>query len=232
LGVNFSVSPGAEMVEVEPLMLATAAVAGADERLTICAISWLARYHSFVDGRRLSELTRNSTSTVRSYLGIMLSLAIEAPEGAGRAPQYEAALAHCKPLRRPRALYDNIEALPAFREWVRTHGLPVYRRWGFWHDDVTLKLASINPLARILKVPELRARALCGPSIEAAFLAHAMDGITNARSLSRDIGVSYAAAHAAVERLVGRGLLLRHRNGVRQELSPSAFAVNALKVKS
>ena len=82
--------------------------------------------------------------------------------GAGRAPQYEAALAHCKPLRRPRALYDNIEALPAFRDWARTHSLPVYRRWGFWHDDVMLKLVSVHPLARILKVPELRARALCG----------------------------------------------------------------------
>jgi len=232
LGVNFSVASCTDMVEVEPLILATATVAGADERLTTCAISWLARYHSFVDGRRLSELTRDSTPSVRSYLGIMLSLAIEAPDGAGRAPQYEAALAHCKPLRRPRALYDNIEALPAFRDWARTHSLPVYRRWGFWHDDVTLKLVSVHPLARILKVPELRARALCGPSIEAAFIAHAMDRITNARSLSRDIGVSYAAAHAAVERLVGRGLLLRHRNGVRQELSPSAFAVNALKVES
>jgi hypothetical protein len=103
---------------------------------------------------------------------------------------------------------------------------------GFWHDDVTLKLVSVHPLARLLKVPELRARALCGPSIEAALIAHAMDRITNARSLSRDIGVSYAAAHAAVERLVGRRLLLRRRNGVRQELSPSAFAVNALKVES
>jgi hypothetical protein len=61
---------------------------------------------------------------------------------------------------------------------------------------------------------------------------HRLDHITNARSLSRDIGVSYAAAHAAVERSVGRGLLLRHRNGVRQELSASAFAVNALKVES
>jgi DNA-binding MarR family transcriptional regulator len=59
-----------------------------------------------------------------------------------------------------------------------------------------------------------------------------MDRIANARSLSREIGVSYAAAHAAVERLVGRGLLLRHRNGVRQELSLSAFAVDALKVAS
>jgi hypothetical protein len=229
LGVNFSVTPCTDIVEAEPLILATAAVKGADERLTICAVSWLARYHAFVDGRRLSELARDATPTVRSYLGMMLSLAIEAPDGAGRAPQYEAALAHCKPLRRPRALYDNIEALPAFREWARKHGLPVYRRWGFWHDDVTLKLVSVHPLARILKVPELRARALCGPSIEAAFMARTMDRITNARSLSRDIGVSYAAAHAAVERLVGRGLLLRRRNGVRQELSPSALAVDALK---
>ena len=71
--------------------------------------------------------------------------------------------------------------------------------------DMTLKLGSVHPLAWILKVPELRARALCGPSIEAAFIARAMDRITNARSLSRDIGVSYAAAHAAVERLVGFG---------------------------
>jgi hypothetical protein len=185
-----------------------------------------------VEGRHLSELTRDSTPTVRSYLGILLSLAIEASDGARRAPQYEAALAHCKPLRRPRAMYDNIEALPAFREWARTQGLPPYRRWGFWHDDVMLTLMSVHPLARILKVPELRARALFGPSIEAAFIAHAMDRITNARSLSRDIGVSYAAAHAAVERLVGRWLLLRRRNGVRQELSPSAFAVGALKVES
>jgi hypothetical protein len=232
LGVNFSVKSCTDTVELEPLILATAAVAGVDERLTICAISWLACYHSFVDGRRLSELTRDATPTVRSYLGMMLSLAIEAPEGAGRAPQYEAALAHCKPLRRPRALYDNIEALPAFREWARKHSLPLYRRWGLWHDDVTLKIVSVHPLARILKVPEVRARALCGPSIEAALLAHTMDRITNARSLSREIGVSYAAAHAAVERLVGRGLLLRHRNGVRQELSLSAFAVDALKVAS
>jgi hypothetical protein len=230
LGVNFSVKPCTAIVEVEPLVLATAAVAGADERLTICAISWLACYHSFVDGRRLSELTRDTAPTVRSYLGMMFSLAIEAPEGAGRAPQYDAALARCKPLRRPRALYDNVEALPEFREWARMHSLPLYRRWGLWHDDVTLKTVSVHPLARILRVPELRARALCGPSIESAFMAHTMDRITNARSLSRDIGVSYAAAHAAVERLVGRGLLLRHRNGVRQELSLSAFAVDALKV--
>jgi DNA-binding MarR family transcriptional regulator len=57
-----------------------------------------------------------------------------------------------------------------------------------------------------------------------------MERVTNARALSRELGVSYATAHATVERLVGRGLLLRHRQGVRQELSLSAFAAEALKV--
>jgi hypothetical protein len=135
LGVNFSGKSCPDMVEVEPLVLATAAAASADERLIICAVSWLARYHSFVDGRRLSELTRDAAPTVRSYLGLMLSLAIEVPEGAGRAPQFETALTYCKPLRKPRAMYDNIEALPAFRDWARTNSLPLYRRWGLWHDD-------------------------------------------------------------------------------------------------
>jgi hypothetical protein len=230
LGVNFSGQSSAEQVEVESLVLATARIGGADERLTVCAISWLACYPSFVDGRRLSELTRDAAPVVRAYLGVILTLAIEAPDGAGRAPQYEAALAHCKPLRRARALYDDIEAIPAFRTYARKHALPLYRRWGFWHDDATLKRSSVHPLARILAVPELRTRALCGPSIEAAFMAHAMDRVTNARALSRELGVSYATAHATVARLVGRGLLLRHRQGIRQELSVSAFAAEALQV--
>jgi hypothetical protein len=139
-------------------------------------------------------------------------------------------LTHCRPFRRARSLYDDIEAIPAFRTYARTHALPLYRVWGFWHDDATLKRSSVHPLARILTVPELRTRALCGPSIEAAFIAHTMDRVTNARALSREIGVSYATAHATVERLVGRGLMLRHRRGVRHELSLSVFAVEALKV--
>jgi len=45
-----------------------------------------------------------------------------------------------------------------------------------------------------------------------------------ATAASRDVGVSYAAAHAAVERLVGRGLLLRHRNGARPAPSGASIA--------
>ena len=167
LGVNFSGPASANPVEVESLIMATAEAGGIDERLTVCAASWLACYPAFVDGRRLSELARAAAPLARSYLGVLLTLALESPDGAHRAPQYRAALAHCKPATEPRAFYDVIERTPKLREFARTHTLPLYRRFGLWHDDVTLKRASIHPLARLLSVPELRARTLCGPLLEA-----------------------------------------------------------------
>ena len=230
LGVNFTGRSSTEPVDVERLILATAHVAGADERLTLCAVSWLAAYHTFIDGRRLSELTRDADPKTRAYLGAMLTLAIEAPEGAGRAPEFDTAISHCRPFRRPRVFYDNLDISPTYKVWMRAHALPLYRRWGLWHDDTTLKRVSLHDLDWLLTVPELRARALCGPSIEASCMAYTKERVTNARSLSRQLGVSYAAAHAAVDRLVGRGLLVRRRNGVRQELRLSPFATAALTV--
>ena len=128
---------------------------------------------------------------------------------------------------RPRAFYDIFERMSAYRHRVKTHALPLYRRWGLWHDDMTLKNVSLHALDGLLKVPEIRARALCGPSIEASCIAHTRTKMTNARELSRQLGISYAATHAAVERLVGRGLLVRQRNGVKQELRLSPLTVAA-----
>jgi hypothetical protein len=221
LGINFTGPSSTHTVDVENLILATASVASTDERLTICATSWLARFHDLVDGRRLSEQARGSTPRTRAYLGAMLSLAMEAPEGARQAPQFASALSHCLPLRKAQAFYDSAEQLSATRTWMQQNSLPLYRRWHLWHDDMTLQLKSIHDLEHVLKTPELRARAVLGPSIEANCIAHTMHNTTNARLLSRILGVTYAATHAAVERLVGRGLLIRTRNGVRQDLSLS-----------
>lgn len=96
----------------------------------------------------------------RAYLGAVLSWAIELPQGAGKAPEFETALTHCKPIRPMRALYDSIEISPTMRDWMKTHALPLFRRWGFWHDDDSLKKVSVHSLPWILKVPELQARAL------------------------------------------------------------------------
>jgi len=225
IGVNFTGPSSTDVVDLERLIVATASLASTDERLTVCAASWLAQFHDLVDGRRLSELTRDASIRTRAYLGALLSLAIEAPEGAGRAPQFDTAISHCSPLREAQPFYDV-----ANRQWMRERSLTLYRRWHLWHDEGTLQHKSIHSLDQLLKVPELRARALLGPSIEANCVAYTLERVTNARSLSRLLGVTYAATHAAVERLVGRGLLQRTPNGVRQELRPSKLCTAALNL--
>jgi DNA-binding MarR family transcriptional regulator len=228
IGINFTGASATEPVDVERLILDTAECAATDERLTICAASWLAQFHDLVDGRNLSERTRAASKTTQAYLGVLLTLAIEAPEGAGRAPQFETALTHCVPLAKARPFYDSSAALPAYRTWMRKQALPLYRRWNLLHDDAALQHKSIHTLDWLLKVPELRARAFLSPSIEAACIAHTLNRVTNARVLSRELGTTYAAIHAAVDRLVGRGLLVKSRNGVRQELRLSTLCADIL----
>jgi DNA-binding MarR family transcriptional regulator len=223
IGINFTGQSATHAVDVERLVLTTASLASTDERLTVCAASWLAQFHDLVDGRRLSELTREATPRTRAYLGALLSLAVEAPQGAGRAPQFDTALSHCSALRRAQPFY-----IGANRRWMRKRSLTLYGRWHLWHDEATLQHKSIHSLERLFEVPELRARALLGPSIEASCVAYTLERVTNARNLAGLLGVTYAATHAAVERLVGRGLLIRTRNGVRQELRPSKLCTAAL----
>jgi hypothetical protein len=229
LGLNLTAAPAPGPVDLKPLLLKTASQLSGDERLAVCVATWLARDHDLIDGRRLSELTRNSPRTVTSRLGVLLTLAADAPDGAGRVPQFVAALSHCRPQRPARALYDVIESKPTLRAIAGKNSLPLYRRWGLWHDDLTLKPEALFPMEYVLSVPELRLRALCGPSVETACLTQTLHRVTNARELSRILGVTYSAAHAAVERLVGRGLLLRERNGARQELRPSRLTLQAIK---
>jgi DNA-binding MarR family transcriptional regulator len=223
-GVSFTGPTSHGPVDLELLIIRTAQHASLDERLFVGAAAWLARFHDFVDGRRLSELTRHTDRDTSAYLGALLTLAVQAPQGAGNAPQFEAALSHCRSHNYPRALFDIANRLPHIRRRMRTRCLALFQQWGLWHDDDRLKTGSIRPLEFVLRVPELRTRALLGPNIEAQLVASTIGRVTNARQLSRELQVTYAATHAAVSRLVGRGLLVRNRNGVRQELKLSPIA--------
>jgi hypothetical protein len=224
LGVQFTIQPAQHSIDIETLIVETAAVGAADERLFVGAASWLARYHGFVNGRRLSALVSQANREITAYVGALLSLAEYRPEGTKRAPELDAALARCLALAEPRPLYDIMDTLPVLRARVQSDALPLYARWGLWHDDATLKLDSVRPLASLLHVPEIRARAVFGPSVEADIMARAFAGHVTAQEIARDTGVSYAAAHGAADRLVHRGMLIRKRRGVHQELHISTHA--------
>jgi hypothetical protein len=228
LGVSFAGASACCSVDVEKLIVETARVASTDERLTVCAASWLAQFHDLVDGRRLSEMARGADRRTLAYLGALLSLAVEGNDGAGRAPQFLSTLQHCKPLAIPQPFYDVVACKPTSRAWIRKHSAKLYSKWRLWHDDIGLQHRSIRSLEQVLQAPELRTRSLLGPSIEANCVSLTIETTTNARALSIKLGATYSATHAAVERLVGRGLLSRNRAGTSQVLTLTPWCRAAL----
>jgi hypothetical protein len=227
LGVLFGVEPSHTLVDVELLLCATARVAPDDERLFVCAASWVAQYHAFVNSRRLSALAAHLDRRASAVLGALLSVA---GEGTGGAPDLEAARARCRPLVDPQPLFTATHSMRVLRDRARRNALPVFASWGLWHDDATLKPAAIRPAEWLLrKVPELRVRALLGPSVEADLMAHALAGGATVREVARVTQTSYAAVHGAADRLVARRLLVRERVAQSQILHPTTFAMEVLR---
>lgn len=226
LGVFFVVEPTAQPVYLEDVICRTATVARYDERVFICAVSWLTIHHAFVNGRRLSALVPDLSQESSAVLGALLTLATHGAKGG--APELEAGIARCRPTHPPQPLFSIMDQFPSLRERVKSHALPMFKTWGFWHDDTTLKLSVIRPVEWLLRrVPELRCRSLLGPSVEADIMA--MVRATSARGITvQDVAatshISYAAAHAAATRLTQRGILTRERQGVRQQLKLTPVA--------
>jgi len=222
LGVLFAVPAATTPIDLERLICDTARAARLDERLFVCAASWLAQHHGFVSGRRLSGLAAAMRGQDSATLGALLTLALEGTAGIS---EFYGALTRCTPLARHRPLFDIVDTMSVLRDRVRRHALPLFSAWGLWHDDATLKPSAVRPVRWLLDhAPELRARALLSPSVEADLMASVLAGEVTVRDVARRTEVSYAAMHDAASRLVGRGLLVRERVAQRQILRPTAAA--------
>ena len=94
------------------------------------------------------------------------------------------------------------------RKFARQDALPVFTRWGLWHDEISLKIGAIRPVRWILKhCSELQVRALFGPGLDADVVEDLRDGAKPIAALSRSADATYSATHAAVSRLAGRGIV-------------------------
>ena len=156
LGVLFAVEPSPAPVDVERLIVDTAGAAPDDERLFVCAASWLAEHHGFVNGERLAAVAGDLDALTSAVLGALLSVAAG---GARRLPELEAARARCRPLAEQKPLFSATDSMRVLRDRARGNALPVFTAWGLLHDDDRLKPSAIRPVAWLLtSVPELRAR--------------------------------------------------------------------------
>jgi hypothetical protein len=241
VGVAFGATPERSPVDLERLVVATAYAAPDDERVFVVAASWLATHHAFVNGRRLAALATDlhrghppeSAEEASAVLGALLSWATELAEAH---TSLEAALARCTPLAKPQPLFRVSRLFPSLDAGLRARALPRFAAWGLWHTDEVPKFSAVRPVTWILEhAPELRIRALAGPTLEADILAAMLLGLPGTRSggvaagvtvrdVSRALGVSYAATHEGAGKLRARGLLVRERHGTRQVLRPTRVA--------
>lgn len=216
VGAGFSVAPAAYPVDIETLIGRTARQAPADHRLFFVAASWIGVHHTLVDMRRLGRILESLDELGSAVAGAMLSVANEV---AG-SERLLAAQRYCRPLAEPRVLFEGIAANPVLAGFAREQALPLFSRWGLWHDEISLKTAAIRPVRWILEhCPELRIRALIGASLEGEIVAALREKPRSIAELARDTRATYAATHEAVTRLHARGLTESVRSGAKSAVA-------------
>lgn len=217
LGGGLSVAASPDPVDLEDLVVRTAAAAPGDARLFWVAAAWLGVHHALLNVRRLTGRLRDVTDPDSAVVGAMLSVARSV---AGTATSLDSALKHCRPLHVPRPLFDVVAANPVLAVKAREGTLELFSAWGFWQDDSSPRTDAIRPVQWVLaNCPEFQSRAVFGAGLEAEVIDVVIGAPATVRDLSTRLAVTYSAAHAAASRLIGRGWLRKTRDGRRQVLA-------------
>jgi hypothetical protein len=216
-GGGFMVEPATYPIALEQLVGRTAVAAPRDYRALAVATTWLAQHSELVDVRRLGKVAGELEELPAAILGAMIEIARETSPSADRL---KSAQRHCRPLPKPRALFDRTESNPILRRFAQEGTLPAFGAWGLWQDELSLKFDALRPIGWILEhCLELRLRALYGPGLEAEIVQVLERGPATIAAMARELGASYSATHAAVTRLEGRGSVVS-LDGHGVELNP------------
>ncbi len=216
VGGGFTVEPARSPVDIEDLLVRSAAQAPADARLFAVAATWLSVHHQLVNVRRLGRMLDALEGMPSAAAGAMLSAANE----EARSARLVTAARHCRPLAEPRVFFERTASSPVLSTFARENALPVFARWGLWHDELTLKPDAVRPVAWVLEhCPELRVRALLGAGLDGEIVEALRAHPRSISELARDSGATYAAAHEAAARLVARGLVEHRRQTGRTEVA-------------
>lgn len=207
VGVMLHADPAVATVDLESLIVRSLDCFRGDARLFWCAASWLSVHHELINTRRFGKLLDPLEKEASALAGLLFEVAfIQNSE----ATKLEQAQRHCQALDKPQALFDVMVENEALWKVIASETLPLFEKWGFLHNQTTDKRDAIRPISWILKkCPELRIRALIGATLEAEIIEMSLAKPITATEVSRQLQYTYSAVHAAVMRLVRRGLLKR-----------------------
>lgn len=213
VGGGFTVPAATAPVDLEELLIRSVQAGPADYRVFFVAATWLGVHEAFVDMRKFAKRLAALDGMDSAVAGALVDLA----RLAGGSAALSQLAARCRALDTPRPLFDANAQNLVLRDHVEAHPLPIFARWGLWHDEISLKHGAIRPVQWILKhCPELRVRALVGTGLDAEVLQSTWSAACSITELSEKLGTSYAATHEAVERLLHRGLVTERREANRR----------------
>ncbi len=213
LGILFGTRPRPRTPDLERLLIDTTRHAPQNARLFTQAVSWLARYDSFVARHRLKRLAQTRLDdTTRPALGLLLDLAIR--HGASRGLNLAADV--CGRADPPRPLFSVADKSPARRRFAETTASPPSKARGLWAQTVELRTDTLRPTSWILKKnPCFRNRAVRKGDLRSTILEtlrhDVPDGrLDSERALVDLCGANRPAVRASLDDLALEGLDLRH----------------------
>lgn len=161
LGAMLNVKPASDVSDLEHLLLDTARVSSANSRLFTLAVTWLAHYGGYVNGRRLAHLIESGLEKeFQPTLGLLLELAAEHSKGAKKR-RFNSAIEACESAREAHPLFDVERRNSAFVQLARQRATKVSRKWGRWSAEIELKTDAIRPAEWIASHnPKLARRAI------------------------------------------------------------------------
>jgi hypothetical protein len=201
-GIAFNVPEAQQPVDLEKVLLETAAAGRQEARLLWGMLTWVIQAGDLINISRLSRLTASGNNAV---LGAVLALALE--RGADR--KLKTVMQLCRPLDPPEILFAKMSEMECTRNQERENGLPEFKAWGLYSSTVRIMDDAIAPRPRILRSNRnLACRAVFGAGIKAEIIFWLSNQAkTSILELSRRIGFSYQPVHAEVSALIKNRML-------------------------
>jgi hypothetical protein len=227
IGGGFTVAPARHRVDVEQLILASLKAAHTDSRLFWVTASWVAVHVKLLDvrrlGRLLDQLPASSSESAEEELasaaaGAAIDVALTL---TGTAVKPLRGLRHhCRPLAKPRPLFDVVARSRVLSTIARREGRPEFAAWGLWQHELSDKRDAIGSVSGILRrCPEFHMRSILGADLEATVMDMIRFEPATASDLARRAGATRAAVHEAVANLAARGLAVKLAEGYRRAIS-------------
>jgi predicted transcriptional regulator len=193
-------------IDIEELIVETTVKSRQDGRLFKWFLTWVRDYNDLINVKRLLRIIEKADTAV---LGVVFDIAME----YGANPNLRTITKKCPRKALPEILFTGMEDVFTFIDQEKKHGLPVYKKWGFYCTLLEFYEDARRTREWVLQQnTNLALRALFGPNIRAEIIFCILKNTDLAiKNIARKIGYAYSPVYNEIENLVKSGFVIREK---------------------